>query len=580
MSESDFQQHIKQGLRLHRQGDLLGAKTVYARVLASEPDHPDALHLYGLACLQLGDRETAVGYIERAVQMVPNEPVVRNNLGNALYQLGRINQALKQLHAALALRPDYAGAHQNIANVYARAGDREAALKHARQSVQLDPSRAEAWHDLGLILLDHVLLTEAAEAFRRALATRPEYPAAATSLLYVLNLLPDADPAEIAAEHRRIATGAFQPMRSIPLQHRRSGRYRIGYVSGDLRAHAVNFFFEPVLEHHDREQFEVYCYSNVDKPDDTTTRMMRLADHWRDISQWSDDRVLTQITTDAIDILVDLSGHTKHHRLGVFACKPAPVQITWLGFPNTSGLDQMDFQIVDQHTAPADESALGSEDFLRLGTGFACFRPPADAPPVGPAPFLENGFITLGSLHKLEKVNEAVIARWARILNENEDTRLLMARDQLDDWHQRRIQAAFSRHGVAADRLRMTRLSPGQDSFFSVFAEMDIMLDTFPWSGHTLACCALWMGVPVVSLHGDRHAGRMVASVLRLMGLDELVAGDPDDYGHVVHELCRHMARIVRYRVELRNRFEESVLRDEAGFTAGLERQYQRLLNP
>ena len=579
MTTTTGQQLVKQAMQLHQRGELKQARALYAKVLELNPEHPDGLHLYGLASHQLGDYKTAITYISRAIELVPDQPVLRNNLGDALRQAGDFEEALIQLNTALDLRPDYAGAHQNLGSIYAAMGDHDAALKHARKAVHLDQNRAEAWFNLGLILLDHVLLTESADAFRRALVLRPFYPMAATSLLYVLNLLPGADPNAIEQETCRIAATLFGSVQAVPVSSQDNEKIRIGYVSGDFRAHAVNYFFEPVLVFHDQTRFEIYCYSDVGHPDQTSQRLQQAASHWRDISAWDDDRVFEKVRSDRIDILVDLAGHTKHNRLGVFARKAASCQISWLGFPNTTGLDTMDYRIVDQYTAPGGEVTGGSEELLRLPQGFACFRPPAHAPSVQPAPVVSNGFVTLGCLHKLEKLNEDVIALWARILKENPDTRLMLARDQLDDWQQRRLHISFLQAGIGADRLVMVNFSGSKQSFFDLFAKIDILLDVFPWSGHTLACCALWMGVPVVTLYGDRHAGRMVASVLKLMELDELVAEDAESYCKIVKDLSEDQDRLSRYRAGLRDRFETSPLRDEKGFTQSLESEYRRILN-
>jgi len=577
------QQLLKQATQFHRLGELQKARDIYTKILESFPKQPDALHLYGLVCHQQGQHQEAIEYIHKAVEQVPNQPVLRNNLGDALREAGEYEEALTQLKIALKLRPDYAGAHQNLASVHSRLGDYDAALFHARKSVDIDAGKPEAWFNLGLIQLDHVLLNESAGSFRKALNLRPVYPTAATSLLYTLNLLPGANPDVLAKEHKTVAASVFSPVQTEAKQVRpgtggQNERIRIAYMSGDFCAHAVNYFFEPVLEFQDKTRFETFCYSDVVHPDQTTQRLKKFADHWCDIGGWEDDMVIEQVKSDRIDILVDLAGFTNHNRLGVFAHRVAPRQITWLGFPNTTGLDCMDYRVVDQYTTPVEEVSSGSEQLIRLPRGFACFRPPPHAPAVQPAPVERNGFVTLGCLHKLEKLNEELIGVWAGILKENPSSRLLLARDQLDEWQQQRLLASFQRNGIAAERLKLIHFQTSGQTFFDLFAEIDIMLDSFPWSGHTLACCALWMGVPVVSLYGDRHAGRMVASVLNLLGMDELVAEDTESYARLVKDLCSDQDRLIRYRTELRNQFEQSPLRDEKGFTRDLENEIRIIL--
>lgn len=563
----ELQQMRRRAIELHQSGELEAAKSLYLEILEQQPGNPDALHLFGLVCHQLGDHETAVRYIRQSVEQVPDQPVLRNNLGDALHKAGDLVGAIEQLRQAVALRPDYPGAHMNLGSVLAESGDHDAALLHSRAATRLDPERAEAWFNLGLLELDHVELEESVESFRKALAIRPAYPAAAHSLLYVLNLLPNVDPREVADEHLRVASGLFGNITRSTTWPEQGEKIRIGYVSGDFRAHAVNLFFEPILEHHDTTRFEVTCYSDVARPDPVTERLRGFAHQWREISGLSDEMVTQQIRTDQIDILVDLAGYTEHNRLGVFAAKPARSQISYLGYPNTTGLPAMDYRVVDCFTAPGDEEIYGTEALLRLPNDFACFRPPAHAPAVKAAPASNAGFITFGSLHKLEKLNVTALETWAQILLENPESRLLLARDQLDLWQQNRVNGILSEFGIHSDRVEMIHLSDPSQSFLEIYSRIDILLDCFPWSGHTIACCALWMGVPVVTLSGNTPVGRMVASVLNGLDLSDLIAEDLASYRRIAGDLCRDPTRISSLREGLRQRMMYSPIRDEAGFT-------------
>jgi predicted O-linked N-acetylglucosamine transferase (SPINDLY family) len=408
MDANSLQQTIQQAMRKHQAGELEGAKTLYLKILELQPANPDALHLYGLACHQQGDHQTAVRYIRQAVELVSNQPVLRNNLGNALRKSGDFRGAVEQLKRALELRPAYAGAHLNLSLAFAGLKDHEASLVHGREAVRLDPQRAEAWLNLAVYLRDHMLFDEAMQAYRNALALRPKYREAAQHLLYGLNLLPDADPAEVAEEHRRVMAGLYGGAPGASISASKNEKIRIAYVSGDFCGHAINYFFEPILEHHDKTCFETYCYSNVERPDPVTSRLRQLAQHWREISSLSDEAVAAQVRSDRIDILVDLTGQTKNNRLGVFARKPARCQLSYLGYPNTTGLTTMDYRVVDRYTVPEDTTSTGTEKLLRLPEIFACFRPPASATPIQTPPVADRGFITFGSLHRLEKLNSGV----------------------------------------------------------------------------------------------------------------------------------------------------------------------------
>ena len=574
MSATLVQQMKAEAISLHQAGQLAAAKTLYSRILQMQPGNPDALHLFGLACHQQGDHATAVRYIRQAVDRVPDQPVLHNNLGDALHKSGDLAAAAVHLRQALKLRPDYPGAHLNLGAVLIEAGDHEGAVLHSLEATRLDPDRAEAWFNLGLLQLDHVVLEEAIESLRKAISIRPGFSSAATSLLYALNLVPGADPQEVANEHRCVANGLFEDIQRFDSWPEYSKKIHIGYVSGDFRAHAVNAFFEPILEHHDTSRFEIHCYSDVEKSDAVTDRLRAYAQHWREIAGWSDSAVTEQIRGDRIDILVDLAGYTKQGRLGVFAAKPARCQISYLGYPNTTGLDAMDFRVVDRFTAPLREVSLGTESLLRMSSGFACFRPPVHAPRVKSAPAASNGFVTFGCLHKLEKLNDSVVNTWSVILSENPSARLLVARDQLDGWHQKRLQQAFSSFGVEAQRIELIHLTDPSQSFLDLFARIDVLLDVFPWSGHTISCSALWMGVPVLTLRGRTHAGRMVASVLNCLGLEDWIAEDIESYIRIAGKLCRAPQYLAEMRTELRERLQRSPLRDELSFT----REFESLL--
>lgn len=571
MDPARLKQCLAEAIQHHREGRLQVALDLYRQVLAVEPRQIDALHLGGLILHQQGDHRGAVAAIRQAVALAPAQPVLRNNLGEALRQAGEPELAVVELRAALALRPDYAGAHQNLGAALAALHDYDAARTHSLEATRLDPGSAEAWYNLGLLELDQCRLQECTQAMERALAIRPQHTAAAQTLLHVLTLMPGVSADAVAKRHRAVVQALYaeiEPCRDWPTP---GGRIRIGFVSGDFRAHAVNYFFEPVLEHLDRTRFESVCYADGGNPDAVSERLRGLAGQWRDIDGLTDAEVIARVRADRIDVLVDLSGHTRHGRLGVFAARPARCQISWLGYPNTTGLAAIGHRIVDPVTAPADQAFPGVESALRLETGFACFRPPAHAPEVTPAPCLRNGFVTFGSLHKLEKIHAGVIACWAEILRQVPGSHLHLARDTLDDWHRQRLEQAFVVHGIEASRLQLVALDDPGRSFFEEFARIDLMLDVFPWSGHTLACCALWMGVPVVSLRGTTHAGRMVASVLNAIGQPGLVGEEVADYVRIAVDLAGSPSRLAQLRAALRPAMEASPLRDEAGFTRGFE---------
>ncbi len=571
----DPQQLVRDGMRHQEAGDLAGARALYARALNASPGHPDALHLSGLAALQAGDFDDAVHRIQKAVDRVPDHPVLRNNLGLALHKAGTLVAAAGQLQKALELRADYGGAHMNLGAVYADLRDREGALEHGLKAVELEPERAEAWFNLGLFLLDRVELVQAIEAFRRALAINPHYPAAATSLLFTLNLAPGLAADAVSGEHRRVAAAVYgaPPVRPPAAPGK---RVRIGFVSADFRRHAVNHFFEPLAESLDRSRFEMIAYSDTADPDDVTRRLRGLADAWRESRDWSDEQLEAAIREDRIDVLFDLAGHTRGNRLGVFAKRPAPVQLGWLGYPHHPGLEALDGQLADAFTAARAPRGAG---LLPLDGVFACFRPAEHAPAVTPLPAAERGFVTLGSLHKLEKINESVVACWARTLESLPGARLLLVRDHLDAWQRRRLLGQFDAHGIDESRLELMPGQPSGGSFQAFWAEIDLYLDTFPWSGHTMACHALWAGVPLVTLAGESHASRMVGSVLHALGREEWIATDEAGYVDTVARLAGDLDELARHRRCLREDMAAGAVTDAEAFARNFERAVSGQLN-
>jgi predicted O-linked N-acetylglucosamine transferase (SPINDLY family) len=355
-------------------------------------------------------------------------------------------------------------------------------------------------------------------------------------------------------------------------------RLRIGYVSPDFRAHSVASFLEPVLARHDTDNFDVVCYAQVAHPDRTTERLRQLAGHWRDTCAQSDEQVANMIRQDRIDILVDLAGHTRNNRLTVFTHRPAPIQLTYLGYPNTTGLPQIDYRLTDALADPPEADALHTERLVRLPRGFLCYSAPQDAPAVSPLPATAVGHITFGSLNNLAKVNEQVVELWARVLHAVPGAQLLLKGKALcDQATAGRFVEMFARHRIPADRLRLASWAATRAQHLTTYAQVDIALDPFPYNGTTTTCEALWMGVPVVALAGDRHAARVGVSILTHVGLREFIATTPDDYVRTAAGLAADRARLVALRASLRRRMADSPLCDGAAFTRDIEATYRAM---
>jgi predicted O-linked N-acetylglucosamine transferase (SPINDLY family) len=352
---------------------------------------------------------------------------------------------------------------------------------------------------------------------------------------------------------------------------------KIGYVSGDFGAHPVTYFLLRVFEHHNRDEFELYCYSNRSVDDDLTCYFREHSHHWRSIRKVDTREAAGLIRRDGIDILVDLAGYSGGNRLDVFCLKPAPVQVSWLGYPNTSGIPEIDYRITDAVADPpcmSDE--IHTERLLRLPGTFLCFFPPPEAPKKLVCPYRNNGYITFGSFNNLAKITPRVLEVWANIMRNLPNSRFLMKRDAFSDAEVRRyFEEVFESHGIAKERLLLRPSIANIYKHINFYQEVDIALDSFPYNGTTTTCEALWMGVPVVTICGDRHAARVGASILTEVGLPELIANSHEEYVEVAVAIARDDDRREFLRRNLRKMINDSLLGNGAAFTKNLEETYR-----
>lgn len=502
----------------------------------------------GVSLLALSARDEAIASFQRAIKLEPGRPEALNILGSALLDAGRIGEAKKQLQAALRLKPAYPAAHDNLGRAL-RAQGRAA---------------------------------EAVGEFRAALTAQPN-PDTHSNLVYALNFVPGLSAAEIFAEHKRWAQLHAEPLKSTmqALLHAPdpARRLRIGYVSPDFVHHAVSYFIEPVLAAHNRAQVEVFCYADVAVADATTARLRSLSEQWRDIARLDDGQVAELIRNDKIDLLVDLAGHTAGNRLLVFARRPAPVQITWMGYPNTTGLDSIDYRLTDAISDPPGQTeAFHSEKLIRLPEIFSCYKPSDQAPAVSELPALKNGYITFGSFNHFAKINPTVLDLWARLLVRLPTARLfLKARSLADPETTAGVCEAFSRAGVAADRLTLCSDELSVAAHQSLYRGVDIALDPFPYNGTTTTCEALWMGLPVVTLAGQTHVSRVSASLLTCLGRPEWIAHSEDDYIERCVALAADLQHLAELRASQRERMRCSPVCGAVRFAAQLEEIYREL---
>ncbi len=520
----------------------LGDAEVLARSLTERfPGHQFGWEALGAVLGQAGQVQQALPALQKAAELSPEDPEAQNNLGNAQRSLGQLLDAESSYEMALRIRPDFVDALSGLGNTLC-----------------------------GLSKLD-----EAYASYRRALATRPDSASVRSNFLLLLNSLPGLEPEEIYAHHQEFERQCCAGIRWADHANNRDAgrRLKIGYVSADFRDHAAAYFIEPVLEMHDRRSTETYCYYVFAKTDAVTRRLKSLADHWRDVAELDDDALAKAIREDEIDILVDLGGHTANNRLLAFARKPAPIQVTWLGYLNTTGMRAMDYRITDAHAAPPGAmDACHSEKVIRLPHSQWCYRPPEISPDIDRA---RRDDVTFAIFSNAAKLNDLSMQIWARLLIQVPKARLLVVTYGLNS-PETVLTDRFERCGVPKDRLAFAGSMPFQD-YLRMHNSVDVVLDTFPYTGGTTTCHALWMGVPVVSLAGVTATSRGGASLLQAVGLPELIAADEQGYIDIAAGLANDRARHANIFTGLRERMRSSPVTDGSAFTRRLEDAYRAM---
>ena len=538
-----------------------------------------------------GEHAAAAALYRESLDLQPQDARLWCNLGTELDALRQAGDAEQAYRRAVELDPDMADAWYNLGRVLQlRIETAEAERCYRAAAAQVDgggnrPLWLLIYRNWGLLLYNQGRLREALALYREALAEYPHAADLSSNLLHTMQYAETTTQAESFAEHLAFAQRFETPLKRDWRPHanpRESGRrLRIGYFSPDFRDHAVAFFVEPVLAHHDRGRFEIYCYCGHSVPDDVTHRLKSLVEHWRDVDAISDDAAAKQIRDDGIDILVDLAGHTAGGRLQIFARKPAPVQVAWLGYPCTTGLTAMDYRISDAHADRIGASErYYSETLYRLPDTFDCYSPPRDAPDVGGLPALAQNCVTFGSFNNLAKLAPGVRALWARVLLAVPGSRLMLKTVSLADREARqRLIDDFAGHGVEVERLVLVSADAGYIGHLSRYAQVDIGLDPFPYNGVTTSFEAMWMGVPVVTLAGDHFVARMGVTALTNLGMTDLIANSPEEYVAIAQRLAGDLERLAALRAGLRERMANSPLMNAQGFTHNLEAAYWEMWN-
>lgn len=527
-----------------------------------------------------------------------------------LLQAGRVEESLRVFDEIVRLRPDWAGAHNNRGGALLQLNRFDEAAEALRRTVALNPAHVDAWCNLAFVLVGKGLLGEAMHACEQALRVRPDYPRARLNLsnalmktgraadaveqcrallradanhlhahsvmLYCQLFLSEMTPAMIFDAHRAWAARFADPLTPASpvfgVDRDPDRRLRVGYVSGDFREHPVGRAVLPLFLNHDGGACETIVFSDEEKPDGLTERLRGLAKAWHRTPGMSSAQLAELIRAERIDVLVDLSLHMVGERLTVFARRPAPVQVSFIGYAATTGLSAMDYRLTDAHVDPPGSESFNTEMLHRLPKSFYCYHPDGTEP--APASERPNRPVTFGSFNNPAKISPAALDAWCAILREIPESRLQMV--VYESGRETHFTREFEQRGIALSRITFSRPRP-RNGYLAFYDEIDVALDPFPYNGGVTTCDALWMGVPVISLRGETSVGRAGVSILNNVGLTQLLASDVSEYVRLAVELARDLPRVAGYRSALRERMRASPITDSAGFTRDVESAYRTM---
>jgi protein O-GlcNAc transferase len=577
MGEGELEQLFRMAVQLHGAGRLAEAERIYRQILEVNAEHVGAIHHLGVIAQQSGRYDAAIELISKAIRLKPDVAEAHSNLGIALMAKWRVAEAIEAYRRAIQIKPDFAEAYSHLASAMMAGGRLDGAIASCRKAIELKPGYLAAYNNLGIALKDTGQIDESIAAFGRA--AQGGFPRAHANLLMAMMYDPKTSAETIFAEHqawaRRFAKGTGT-IAAHSNDRNPERRLRVGYVSSDFRGHPVAFFVLPLLEHHDHANFEIYGYSHVSAPDKVTERAKRCCDEWRDIVGMTDEQLAERVRADCVDILVDLTGHTGNNRLLAFARKPAPVQVTYLGYPNTTGIEEIDYRLTDGLADPPGAAdGLHVEKLWRLPGCAWCYEAPEDSPEVRAR---GEGPVTFGCFNTLAKINDRLLELWAEILIGVPGSRLLLKSAGVAQvFVQKRMREVFASRGVAGERIEMMKHVVGVREHLALYGRVDVALDTFPYHGTMTTCEALWMGTPVASLVGRAHVSRVGLSLLTQVGLADLAAVGRGEYVRIARELANDSKRVAEIRGGLRERMKASALMDSKGFAMDVEKAYREM---
>lgn len=577
-----------------QKGNLPQAISHYQQILQLDPSNLDALEQMGLAAYKSAQGELAMRCWSQVTRLAPKRLRSHYMLGVLFAGAGQVEDAIKAYKQACQLEPRFIEAFNNLGVLYKNEERFEEAIDCFSHVVKLQPKSAFALSNLGNVLKEAGFMKEAVETLERAVKADPKLASAYSNLLVALNYLSEQDPVGVRKRHEEWASHVPDSIRASRFDFSnwpsvKGRKLRVGFVSPDLHQHSVAYFAAPLFEHLNRNKFELFAYYNHERVDDTSRRLKGLCDQWTPIANMDEHEAADKIFSDQLDVLIDLAGHTANNRLAVFLQKPAPIQMTWLGYPNTTGLSQIDYRIGDKITDPLDalktsgasttpevSTTTGhstTEALIHLDGPFICYEAPDDAPEIAPSPCLTNGYLTFGSFNNLVKVTPDVIDFWVSLLKAIPDSRLLLKSRQLGNaMTKARIIGEFEKQGIDSERLILREMISGRKAHLELYNSIDIGLDTFPYNGTTTTCEALHMSLPVMAVMGTNHASRVSASILKHAGLDSLVFENLQAALNWAREMNSDHEKLNALRMSIRPSFSKSKVCDSASFALSFEK--------
>ncbi len=569
--------YINLGAALCKRRQFADAVSTLGKALELDAGLPEAFYNLGNAFHGLGRSADAAAHYRRAIELKPDYADALNNLGNLYVESGDFTHAAAAFEAAIRVRPDSAVAFNNAGCLQRTLGKLAEAEETLRRGLAVDSKLSATFTNLGNVLKDAGVLDEAIDCYRKALSVEPGNALAHSNLAYSLSFS-ETDGQTILDECRRWDARHGVPLRPdiAPAIHEPSigRRLRIGYVSGDFRDHCQSLFTIPLLSSHDHNSFEIYCYSSVERPDDFTRRISQFADVWRDVRRLSDAELYRMIVNDRIDILVDLAMHMAGGRPGLFARKPAPIQLAWLAYPGTTGLSAIDHVLSDPWLAPPSDDRFYSERVIRLPETFWCYDPLICEPAVNALPALVDGYVTFGCLNAACKLSDRTLLLWSGIFQRIGNARLILM--AAPGPRRRQLSDRLAASGIPADRVVFQSFLP-RSAYLRTYHQIDLGLDTLPYNGHTTSLDSFWMGVPVVSRIGTTAGGRAGLSQLSNLKLTELCAQTDEAFVEITVALAKDLPRLSELRRTLRERMEHSSLMDRVRFTKNMESAFREM---